>query len=44
MIIIRMGDYIASDFFSPIQGKVKGIGTIGKHIPAYRIETPHSTI
>ena len=43
MIIIRMGDYIASDFFSPIQGKVKGIGTIGKHIPAYRIETPHGT-
>ncbi len=39
--VIRTGDYICSDFFSPVQGKVKGIGTMGKNIPAYRIETPN---
>ena len=43
MATVKVGDYIASDFFSPIQGKVKGIGAIGKRIPAYRIETPHGT-
>ena len=39
--MVRVGDYIASDFFSPMQGKVVGMGTMGRHIPAYRIETPH---
>ncbi len=37
---IKVGDYIKSDFASFIQGTVVGIGTIGKRIPAYRIETP----
>ncbi len=39
MIEIKVGDYISSDFASFIQGTVMGIGTIGKRIPAYRIET-----
>ena len=38
-ITIQIGDYIASDFFSPIQGFVKSIGMIGRQIPGYVIET-----
>jgi len=37
---IEIGDYIRSDFFSPMQGTVMGEGLMGK-IPAYRIITPH---
>ena len=35
---IKIGDYIKSDFYSPMQGFVKHIGVIGKNIPAYQIE------
>ena len=34
---IKVGDYIASDFYSPIQGFVESIGAIGKDMEAYRI-------
>ena len=41
---IRKGDYICSDFASFIQGTVVGMGTLGKRIPAYKIETPDGRI
>ncbi len=38
---IKIGDYIKSDFFSPMQGTVMGFGIIGKNIPVYEIELPN---
>ena len=37
---IKVGDYIKSDFFSPMQGTVVSMGTLGKGIPAYKIRLP----
>lgn len=37
---IKIGDYIKSDFYSPMQGEVTGFGIMGKVIPCYVIETP----
>lgn len=39
IVKIRVGDYIKSDFFSPIQGRVISIGLAGQLL-AYLIETP----
>ena len=36
--MIETGDYICSDFFSPIQGFVVGNGVLGKNIPCYKIK------
>lgn len=41
---IKIGDYIKSDFYSPMQGTVKRFGAIGKNIPIYEIETSHGKI
>lgn len=40
MIEIKKGDYIQSNFAGFIQGTVLSVGTIGRGIPAYKIETP----
>jgi len=37
---IKIGDYIKSDFASFIQGTVVAMGTMGKGMPVYKIETP----
>jgi len=39
---IKVGDYIKSDFYSPMQGTVIGFGIIGKNIPVYQIKLPNS--
>lgn len=41
VVEIKIGDYIKSDFYSPMQGIVIGFGIIGKNIPVYKIELPN---
>jgi hypothetical protein len=41
---IKIGDYIKSDFFSPMQETVTAFGIIGKNIPVYQIELPNGKV